>query len=347
MERQEMFINNRNYGCRCKRFLQDGVDMLTLENAKIKVTFALGKGADIIEFMYKPSDVDFMWHSFNRLQNINQIPTVASSGGYFMDTYAGGWQELFPTYGAPATYHGGQVGIHGEACLYPWNCEIVSDTPECVEVVFSLNMVRSPFRLEKKVRITENSAALTMEQKVTNLSQNEMGFMWGHHPAFGIPFLDESVEIRLDGAPKVTVPAGTTGGKNCPFAQETIGTWPILFDKNGEAIDMSRTKGPKDKVYMEYGISELKEGKCEVYSHNKGLGMRMYWDKEIFRYIWIWALYRGLEEYPWYGRAYVLGVEPWSSMPANYAVAKENEQLLHLPGGESLTTTYTAEIFQD
>ncbi len=103
----------------------------------------------------------------------------------------------------------------------------------------------------------------------------------------------------------------------------------------------------EDKAYMEFAVSALKEGMCEVVSRNKGIGMRMQWDPEVFRYIWIWAVYHGLEEYPWYGRTYVLGVEPWSSMPANYTVAKEADTLLHLAGGASVKTQFVAEIFED
>ena len=347
MKQQELYTHTRNYGCRYKLYTQNGVEMLSLENARIKVVFALGKGADIVEFMHKPTDVDFMWHSFNELKHVNQVSTVASTGGNFMDSYAGGWQELFPTYGAGTKYHGGQIGIHGEACLYPWQCSIVMDTPECVEVLLSLRTIRSPFLLEKRVTIREDSSALVMEQKVTNLSMRELDFMWGHHPAFGFPFLDESVEIRVNGAPKVTVPTSTVGGKYCPFEKETVGTWPVLTDKNGLLIDVSKARGTDEKLYMEFGISDLKEGQCEVVSRNKGIGMRMQWDPDVFRYIWIWAVYHGLEEYPWYGRSYVLGVEPWSSMPANYMVAKEADTLLHIAGGASLKTQFVAEIFED
>ena len=347
MKQQELYTHTRNYGCRYRQYTLNGVEMLSLENARIKVVFALGKGADIVEFMHKPTDVDFMWHSFNELEHVQQVSTVASSGGNFMDSYAGGWQELFPTYGAATQYHGGQIGVHGEACLYPWKCSIVTDTPECVEVVLSLRTVRSPFLLEKWVRIQEDSAALSMEQKVTNLGTQEMDFMWGHHPAFGFPFLDESVEIRINGNPTVTVPAGTTGGKYCPFDRETVGIWPSVPDKNGDMVDVSKARALEEKAYMEFGVSNLKEGMCEVVSRNKGIGMRMQWDPEVFRYIWIWAVYHGLEEYPWYGRTYVLGVEPWSSMPANYTVAKQEQTLLHLAASGSMSTKFVAEIFED
>ena len=66
----------------------------------------------------------------------------------------------------------------------------------------------------------------------------------------------------------------------------------------------------------------------------------------MFRHLWVWGLYCGIDEYPWYGRSYVLAVEPWSSMPGDYEAAKADGSLLRLPAGESMETELNAEIFQ-
>lgn len=52
-------------------------------------------------------------------------------------------------------------------------------------------------------------------------------FMWGQHPAFGAPFLDESVRLRVPGEPEVLVPESMIAHR-CPFAVETRGKWPLL-----------------------------------------------------------------------------------------------------------------------
>ncbi len=345
MERKEPYIHTRNYGCRLRRYRQSGIEMLSMENKKLKVVLALGKGADIMEFLYKPMDIDCMWHSFNELKDGSHMPTVAATGGSFLDSYAGGWQELCPTYGANTLYHGGEIGIHGEACLYPWNCEIVEDVPERIEVKLTLRLIRSPFLLEKRAVLEENGAVLRLKQKITNLSSVMQDFMWGHHPAFGYPFLDESVRIRIDGTPDLVVPASTIA-HHCPFDRETRGKWPMLLAKDGKSLDMSRAYAPEERLYMEYCISGLKEGAYELINENLGLGFRMRFDKEIFRHLWVWGLYRGIEVYPWYGRSYVLAVEPWSSMPGNYESARRAGEVLMLEPGASMETEVFAEAFQ-
>ena len=55
MERVESYIHTRNYGCRMRRYLLNGVDMLSLENQCLKVVLALGKGADIVELVSRIS----------------------------------------------------------------------------------------------------------------------------------------------------------------------------------------------------------------------------------------------------------------------------------------------------
>lgn len=343
---QEKYIHTRNYKCRMRRYIYNGIDMLSMENSRLKAAIALGKGADIVELVYKPLDVDFMWHSFNPLGGAKGQPSVASAGGSFLDSYSGGWQDLFPTYGGRALYNGGEIGIHGEACIYPWECEIMCDTRECIEVRLSLRTRRSPFLLERILKLTEDDDALCIREIITNEGGTEQKFMWGQHPAFGVPFLDDSVRLRLPGEPSVLVPQSTIA-HHCPFDRETAGKWPLLPGKNGCMIDMSRAYAPEDRLYMEYCISDLQEGRYELVNENMGLGIRMLWDKEICPQLWVWGLYCGIDVYPWYGRSYVLAVEPWSSYPADYDAAGKNGSLLRLGAGERMESCIRAEIFRE
>lgn len=346
MQSKEAYLHTRNYGCRIRQYFWKDIEMLSLENDVIKVVLSLGKGADIVEFLYKSRDVDFMWHSFNEQKNSRHQSTIAPAGGNFLDSYGGGWQELFPTYGGNTMYRGGQIGVHGEACLYPWSYEVLLDTPECIRVKLSLRTIRTPFLLEKTMTLQEHSGLLQMEQSCTNLGSTIQKFMWGHHPAFGYPFLDESVKLRLKGTPHVRVPAETIANR-CPFDRETEGTWPLLPGKDGEMVDMSQARDAADRIYMEYCISDLEESSYELVNQNLGLGMRMTWDPAVFRYLWIWGMYCGHEEYPWYGRAYTMGVEPWSSMPGSYEAALEKGEVLSLEAGKTMRTWLKAEAFAE
>lgn len=333
----------RNYGCRIRRYEMNGIEMLSMENDLIKTVISVGKGADIVELVDKQSDTDLLWHSFTEQKNAFRLQSVNQSAGNFFDAYAGGWQELFPTYGDNTVYEGAEIGIHGEACIYPWTAEVLEDIPERIRVRFSLKTARTPFALEKELSLTLGSRALSMKQKVTNLSPVERDFMWGHHPAFGYPFLDENVKIRFHGTPKVTVPAATALPQS-PFDQAAEGTWPVLMDRDGKPFDLSRAHAPEEKLYTEAYVSELEDGWYELFNTRKKIGIRMSWNKEVFPYVWIWGMYCGFDDYPWYGRAYTLGVEPWSTVPADYQVASARGLTMKLGPGASLASELCAEI---
>ena len=108
---------------------------------------------------------------------------------------------------------------------------------------------------------------------------------------------------------------------------------------------MSKAYAHEDQLYMEYAISQLEEGQYELINETSGLGLRMTWDLNRFPYLWVWGMYCGHNDYPWYGRAYTMAVEPWSSMPANFSVASENSTTLSLQANASMETEISVELF--
>jgi hypothetical protein len=72
----------------------------------------------------------------------------------------------------------------------------------------------------------------------------------------------------------------------------------------------------------------------------------MKWDAAVFKYICIWAVYRGFHGFPWYGRTYNLALEPYSAIPDNLdEVIKLGRALTLMPGAQ-LSTSYFAIIYQ-
>src|SRR5947209_8026771 len=118
----------RNFGCRITEWSIEGLRAVTLENRALRVSVLVDKGADIFEFLYKPRDVDLLWRSpLGIVHPAHGTASVASREGAFMDTYEGGWQELFFTLGSPAMHHGAEFGAHGEVALLPWTYSIERD----------------------------------------------------------------------------------------------------------------------------------------------------------------------------------------------------------------------------
>src|SRR5262245_18052442 len=183
------YIHERNFGCRIMEVVYRGLRVLTLENQLIRVSILADKGADIFEFLHKPTDTDFMWRSPLGIRNpATFVPTIPRSEGQFLDYYEGGWQEALPTGGDPAEYGGTQFGPHGEVCLIPWEYTLVEDEPARVQVRFRVCTYLTPLFLEKVLTLESNNASLAFSERLVNEGAVPIDIMWGHHPAFGPPF---------------------------------------------------------------------------------------------------------------------------------------------------------------
>ena len=54
----------RNYGCRISdSWAYRGLKAAVLENELLRVVVLIDKGADVYEFLHKPTDTDFVWRS--------------------------------------------------------------------------------------------------------------------------------------------------------------------------------------------------------------------------------------------------------------------------------------------
>lgn len=344
---KEKYFHERNYGCRIREFIYRGLRTLTMENELIKVSILADKGTDIFEFVYKPKDIDFMWHSFNGVRNpANFVPTREHPGGAFLDFYEGGWQEMFPNISDPCDYMGAPLGIHGEVCLPPWEYRIATDLPEQVEVKFWIRTARTPYYLEKRLRINSGDPTLYIDEKVINEGCENLQFMWGHHPAVGPLFLDESCIIEMPSCSKArTIDADL--GKGAVLPRNMDFEWPLAKAINGDEWDLSKVPAPESQVLHQFYLYDINEGRYTISNVNKGLGFGMKWDKEMFPVIWVWAPYGGAMGYPWYGRNYNLAIEPWSSVPGNLGVVAEKNTGVQIKPGQEIAASLQAFAFEN
>ena len=115
----------------------------------------------------------------------------------FVDLYEGGWQECFPNGGESVLYKGAELPFHGELLTLPWQVDVLEDRPEVVSVRLTVRTLRTPFVLEKVLTLRSGRAVLEIDERLTNLADEPMDVMWGHHPAFGPPFLDDTCRIDI------------------------------------------------------------------------------------------------------------------------------------------------------
>jgi hypothetical protein len=340
-----MFVHGRKTGCRVTLdYTYRGLRVGYLENDALRVGIMVGKGADVFEFTYKPRDLDFMWHSPIPIRE----PFVATSAlpeGAFHDYYYGGWQEVLPSAGwADEPYLGTYQGLHGEVSLLPFDARVVEDGSERAELELSVRLYRSPLRLVRRMSVRSDEPALFIEEVLENESPSEFAVMWGHHPAFGAPFLDETCRVDVEATTVDVLEYHRNGlwepGEGYAF--------PLVPNRrSGETQDVTRVLAPETKSVDVIRFRGLADGSYGLRSERLGAGFGMAWDAELFPSLWMWQVYGGHDDYPWYGRTYNCALEPFTSWPpAGVQNAIANGSARILAPGEVVETDLVAVAYE-
>jgi len=333
----------RNYGCRVSdEYTYKGLRTLVMENKKLRVSFLLDKGADVFELLYKPRDVDFMLRAPNGVVNpALHVPTVASKLGNYLDFWYGGWQECLPG-GAPVTYEGAEMGLHGEVALIPWHCQIVQDDVDCIRAQLWVRTVRMPFLLEKTVTLRGGESMITFEEKLTNEGCVPLHFMWGQHPAIGAPFLDDSCVLD---APAETVITPDPSIWLSERVEPGRWPWPHVPGLDGSTIDISRVLPAQAQVRDAAYLTDFREGWCALTNQRMKLGFALAWPVAVFPWMWFWQVYGGELKSPWFGRTYNVALEPFTSYPNSLDAAMAAGTAPLLDPGASVSATLHAIIY--
>ncbi|MEM3492081.1 MAG: DUF4432 family protein [Nitrososphaerota archaeon] len=317
---------------------------LILENSLIRLVVLLDKGGDIIEFLYKPLDLDFMWHSPIGWRNpmMGALPDPNTTGE-FMDYYGGGWQDIVPSAGGRnVIYRGAELGVHGESSMLPWMCEVIKESKDEVSAHLFVEGVRYPFRLDRLITMRKDEEKIFFKERLTNPSRQTLEYSWLQHPAFGEPFLEPGCRVMIPTPATVIVEEGEPYGRLKPGTYE----WPMVLSKNGNLVDLSVIPS-RDIVADETSfIANLREGWYIISNPGLRIGFGLAWDVQVYRYIWFWQNYN-LPDYPWYGMAWNVALEPCTSYPGGLPTQVERKTHLSLPPGGSIEVTLTAFVLRN
>lgn len=343
-----MTTPERHWGCRVNdQITWHGLRALLIQNELLQIVVLVDKGAEILQFLYKPLDVDFLWRGPNTLRPpATFVGTAGSQVSPFFDRWTGAWFEVVPNGGPACEVKGAPLGFFAETVNVPWHYRILQDDPEQVRVALWVQTTRTPFLLQKTLTLRQGSPALWIEERLSNQGQEALDFMWGHHPVVGPPFLDESCVLSAP-ASRVEV-LHDEDGPDYRMGLHQVGQWPIIQDRHGTPLDLRRIPPPSSRTMDNCYLSEFAEGWIAVSKTRRRVGFGLAWNPDVFRYAWIWQAFGGGLGYPWYGRTYNMGIEPWSSFPcAGLAEAIARGTALQLGPGEHLDTWLTAVAFTD
>jgi hypothetical protein len=333
--------------CRVECYpLANGIEAVALSNEQIRITVLANKGADIYELIHVPSGVDVMWKSPLGLRAPTHGWFASDSQTAWLEMYEGGWQELFPNGGDACQYKGVELNFHGESSTLPWRYKIVKESGDEVIVDFTVQLFRSPLRCTRRMILGAGDGHVRFQEEMTNLAGESIDFMWGHHPAYGAPFLSGDTRIYTN--------AQTIWADRIHTAPHTVllpgakARWPNGEAPAGRTVDMSRVPGEAEpRNTLAYLMDFDGAPWYALVNHQLEVGVGLAWSAEVFRYLWFWQELYGSSGFPFYQRTYTMALEPWSSIPGQGLVNVLNSTKSHLTleAGAALSAELTVGLF--
>ena len=341
--RRLAFAEGRNFGCRVRELVYRGVRCVSLENAHLRLLIAADKGADIVELLYKPLDVECLWQSRLGLRPAEHVrPSTPLASGPFREQFAGGWYVMLPNGPEPCTHRGAAFGFHGEATLLTSSVMVERDEPDEIRVRFEMQLVRMPLRLTRTITLLDGSTTIEIDERVTNEAAQTIEVLWGHHPTFGWPLVDEGTRIYL---PACTAGVSATPPAGSRLAPDQVSSWPRLRGVDGATIDLSVVPGTEVASHDFVRLDDLADGWFAIVNPRRRVGLALRWDPSLFRTLGYWQIWGGAPDYPWYGQPYLLALEPACDLPS-LAAAHARGTAVTIEGGASITTRLEATLFE-
>jgi galactose mutarotase-like enzyme len=308
-------------------------ELVRLGNGVVSAVLRPEVGCEIVELVDDATGINVLGSVPWGMRPAHAQSWASVSEEFWTARTAGGWNLLFPHAGAARDPDaGGLRPFHGEAGTTAW--DVLEHTPD--QVVFSTALYGSPFALERVVRLVDRSIVVT--ERVTNQSPDPAAASWGHHPTFGEPFIEPGVRIEL---PAAGVWIDRLSGSNLVGLDADTGylgagqrgPWPVLA-----GVDLSIVPPAAEPRALLAYADGLSEGRYLVRNDRLGIGVEVRWPLDLFPHVWLWQEFRASSGFPWFRRAYLMAVEPHSTVPEGGVPA------ITFEGGETIEATVTATL---
>ncbi|NJM42151.1 MAG: DUF4432 family protein, partial [Anaerolineae bacterium] len=197
---------------------------------------------------------------------------------------------------------------------------------EEVIVDFSVQLYRSPLHITRRMALAAGSDTLRLDERVTNLAGEPIDLMWGHHPAYGAPFLSGDCQIHTN-AKTILVDVGANS-ELLPLSQSA---WPMAQKRDGGTRDLSVVPSQAERSASMCYLKDF-EGALWYAIVNPALklGVGLTCSPEIFKCFWLWQEMGASAGFPFYKRTYTMAIEPWTSYPGHGLVGVINSTQTHL-----------------
>ncbi len=263
-------------------------------------------------------------------------PAGDASVESFIELFAGGWFEMFPTTGYSGTVPGA-VGpalslLHGEAMRMPW----VVTHRDALTVEAWVDMVRTPFRLTRRLEIVD--ANLVVSERAENRGSATAPYVWGHHPCFDrSTFAGGRIEIDAIGA---EVPAPVFDEAHNTLVAGAPFPFPEAPMTGGGVRDVAAIPELPDGRHEQTTFG-VRRGGVRITAPRFGRAFTLTWDVLDFPHVLLWQDYLA-DGAAFWGTCDTFAVEPSSAPGRSLADAVAAGAVRELAPGGSVSLTMRA-----
>lgn len=307
--------------------------MITLANDHLQVVVEPEFGAQILSITAAGTTNNALalydWRSPTRARDGQRYGDSAMD---WLSSYRGGWQELFPNSGAASTSRGVATPFHGEASITRWETVAATATSTLLRVG-----ARTPMTLTRRMTLAPDAPCLLIEESVHNDGVEPLDFVWAHHPV--VPVV-AGARIDLPACSVAVDPTDSGGLAVVP------GQWPVVAAQSGQ-VDLSLLDDePKHRLTYQHSLAEgWVAYRPPATAATPGIAMA--WDLQTWSALWLWTMTHG-PEFPWFGRANMMGIEPNRAWPADgLDGARARGQQLQLAPGAVHESWLTLRLLTD
>lgn len=291
---------------------------VSLHNDWLTVRVVPEAGGRIVELSERSSGHNLLWQN----PRVPLRPTYP--GAAFDDVWTGGWDEVFPTDEA-CRIGDNALPDHGDLWTGPWEWQRVERDGDPAVQLTRLSPAL-PCRLDKWLTVRRTEPVCEVQLELHNLGPHPVAFLWNQHVAHAI---GPGSTVHL---PAGRMAVAGAGGSRAGH-RRTV-SWPD--DPIGG--DLSRLPGPDAGVTELLHALDLRAGWCAVTHPAYGLAVRICFDIQLFRTVWLWGVFGG-----WRGH-HLLLTEPCTGAPGGLAAAVQRGDAAHLAPGATLRTALTVTV---
>lgn len=212
---------------------------------------------------------------------------------------------------------------------------MIVDSPDSITVELETRTLRTPFRLIKRLTLRQERSVLEIQESITNEGAEPLPIMWGQHPAIGSTAFNEYCRVTLP-------PCQVHSFEEMSVAsQQTLGPgtpWPLAPDSGDNLSIVLPEKAGKERLYF---LTDLEEGWYGIYDTRRTTGFGLSWSLSEYPYLWYWHN-SGTKGSPWFGKAYLFALEPFSSPIPQLSRTCELGWAIEIQPAQTIATWVTA-----